>query len=155
MARLGNPVEGVNLLQRAKNKCLPIAIACALVERTSSTISMCALNPLTESVVLYAGTTIAAVESIDPPPGNVSVVSSSTGSTKDTNKEELLWTLVEQTGEGLSADRKNMFYQLLLSYADVFASSTADLGKTDRCHRKFCRYEILSLYFNAATAFPI
>ena len=25
----------------------------------------------------------------------------------------------------------------------------------DRCHRKFCRPEILSIYFNAATTFPI
>ena len=116
MARLGSPVEDVNLLQRAENKCLPIAVACALVEPTSSTIPVRVLNPLTESVVLYAGTTIAALERIDPPPGEVRVVSSSTNSTKYTNKEELLWTLVEQTGEGLSADRKKMFYQLLLSY---------------------------------------
>ena len=109
MTRLGSPVEGVHLLQRAENKCPPITVACALVEPTSSTIPVRVLNPLTESVVLYAGTTIAALESIDPPPGEVSVVSSSTGSMKDTNKEELLWTLVEQTGEGLSTDLKNMF----------------------------------------------
>ena len=58
------------------------------------------------------------------------MVSSSTGSMKDTYKEELLWTLVEQTGEELSADLKKMFYQIYTLY--VFASSTADLGKTDR-----------------------
>ena len=103
------------------------------------------LNPLTESVVLYAGTTIAALESIDPPPGEVSVVSSSTGSPKDTNKEELLWTLVEQIGEGLSADRKKIFYQLLLSYAEVFASSTADLGKTDRLQPSISTGDVTSI----------
>ena len=39
--------------------------------------------------------------------------------------------MVETSEAGLSPGEKEMFYQLLLSYADVIAESAADLGKAD------------------------
>ena len=47
-------------------------------------------------------------------------------------KRELLWSIVENSGTGLSSGEKDIFYQLLVSYADIFACSTSDLGRTDR-----------------------
>ena len=44
----------------------------------------------------------------------------------------MLWSIVEGTGENLSSAEKEQFYGLLLEYSDVFASSNADLGRTDR-----------------------
>ena len=47
-------------------------------------------------------------------------------------KQELLWSIVENSGADLSSGEKDVFYHLLLSYADVLACSTSDLGRTDR-----------------------
>ena len=49
----------------------------------------------------------------------------------------MLCQLAERTGPDLSTGEKEMFYHLLLSYADVIASSTSDLGRTDKL-----RYQI-------------
>jgi hypothetical protein len=47
----------------------------------------------------------------------------------DLDKQEMLWDLVSSAAE-LSPGEKDLFYHLLLSYGDVFACSTSDLGKT-------------------------
>ena len=47
-------------------------------------------------------------------------------------KREMLWRLVEQSGPELSGEEKEMFFHLLLSYADVFAVSMTDLGRTTK-----------------------
>ena len=140
------------------DKSLPAAVACALVAPTSTTVPVRLLNPLTEPVTVYAcrHDVIRWRVWSQPPLGAVDAVSSGDPEVAvGVEKQELLWSLAEQSGQDLGPGEKDLFYHLLLSYADVIASSTADLGKTDRCHRKFCRPEILSLYFNAATAFPI
>lgn len=53
-------------------------------------------------------------------------------SRESTKKQEMLWSLVENAGADLSIGEKEMFYHLLLSYADVMASSTTDLERTDK-----------------------
>ena len=47
-------------------------------------------------------------------------------------KQKLLWNLAEQSGRNLGPGEKDLLYYLLLSHADIIASSTADLGRTDR-----------------------
>ena len=47
-------------------------------------------------------------------------------------KQEILWDLVENSGADLSSGEKELFYHLLLSYADVLACSAADIGRTNR-----------------------
>ena len=111
----------------------PPAVACALVAPTSTTVPVRLLNPLTEPVTVYAGMTLATLESVEPPPGAVDAVSSGDPEVPvGVEKQKLLWNLAEQSGRDLGPGEKDLFYHLLLSYADVIASSTADLGRTDR-----------------------
>ena len=44
----------------------------------------------------------------------------------------MLWSIVEETGDNLSSVEKEQLYGLLLEHSDVFSSSNADLGRTDR-----------------------
>ena len=128
-ARLDTPVEGVWLLQGAMNKSLPAAVACTLVAPTSTTVPVRLLIPLTEPVTVYAGMTLATLESVEPPLGAVDTVSSGDPEVAvGVEKQELLWSLAEQSGQDLGPGEKDLFYHLLLSYADVIASSTTDLG---------------------------
>ena len=85
-------------------------------------------------MTVYAGTTLATLESVDFPAGAVNAVSGDATVTAeaDVEKLEMLWGLVERAGPDLSPGEKDMFFHLLLSYSDVIASSTADLGRTDR-----------------------
>ena len=131
-ARLEAPVEGVWLLHDAADKNLPAVVACALVEPTSTFVPVRLLNPQSESVMVYAGTKIATLESVQAPVAAVDAVSEGDATTIDEQKEEMLCGLVEQSGADLSKSEKEMFFQLLLSFADVIASSTADLGRTDK-----------------------
>ena len=134
-ASLDAPVEGVWLLQEAADKRLPAAVACALMEPKSVIVPVRMLNLQEEPVTVYAGTTLATLESVDPAACAVEAVGSvdaTIPTTVGAEKQEMLWNLVEQSGQELSLGEKEIFYQLLLSYADVFAISTADLGKTDK-----------------------
>ena len=45
-------------------------------------------------------------------------------------KQEMLWNLVEGSSPDPSPSEKDLFYHLLLSYADVIAHSKSDLGRT-------------------------
>lgn len=83
--------------------------------------------------MVYAGTTLATLEEVEPPPAAVDAVSGVEMEPPGrSEKWALLWSLVDQSGESLSPVEKDLFYHLLLSYSDVIASSTADLGRTGR-----------------------
>ena len=65
----------------------------------------------------------------------VDVVSETDQDPKQTvgvEKQGMLWDLVQKSGQDLCPDEKEMFHHLLLSYGYIFASSTADLGRTDK-----------------------
>ena len=95
-ARLDTPVEGVWLLQGTMDKSLPAAVACALVAPTSTTVPVRLLNPLTEPVTVYAGMTLATLESVEPPLGAVDAVSSGAPEVAvGVEKQKLLWSLAE------------------------------------------------------------
>ena len=44
----------------------------------------------------------------------------------------MLRGLAETQGAGLTIEQREQFYSLLLTYADIFASSNSDLGRTDK-----------------------
>lgn len=44
----------------------------------------------------------------------------------------MLWNIAPESGADLSPGQKDLFYQLLLSYADVMSYSTSDLGRTNK-----------------------
>ena len=126
-------VEGVWLLEEASDKCLLFAVARALVEPTSTTIPVCILNSSEEPVTVYAGMVLATLQGIETPTGEVGAVSGGEPvAAVDAEKQEMLWHLAEKSGPDLSPSERDMFYHLLLSYADVMACSTSDLGRTSK-----------------------
>ena len=114
-------------------KHVPVAIARAIVEPRSSMIPVCVLNLLSEPVTLYAGSVFA---SMTPSrlPAEVPVRAIEGGTSQVISEEKLcmLRQLVEEFGAELESGEKEIFYDLLLSHADVLASSTADLGRTNK-----------------------
>ena len=107
-----------------------LAVARVVVQPTSTTIPVCILNTSDEPNTLYAGAVIAVLEPVEPP-AEVDAVSDTHPEVSD-DKREMLWQLVQDCGAELSAGERDIFYDLLLTYSDVMASSTADLGRTDR-----------------------
>jgi hypothetical protein len=132
-------VEGVWLLEEAVDKSLPFAVARALVKPTSTTVPVCILNPTEEPVTVYAGMLLATLQSVTSPTGDVADTSGRTATSVaavTAEKQEVLLNLVEESGADLSAGERDLFYQLLLSYADVMACSTSDLGRTDKLQHR-------------------
>ena len=135
MASIQAPaLQGLWILQESSEKPPPVAVACALVEPTSTTVPVRLLNTKASPVTVYRGSTLATLEEVDAPsvtpPGQVSTVDAVDHD--DAQKQEVLWDLVQQSGAELDSEEQDLFYQLLTSYANVFATSTADLGRTDK-----------------------
>ena len=125
-------VEGTWLLEEATNKHLPFAVARALIEPTSTTVPLCILNPSEDPVTVYTGMLVATLQSVEMPTLGVESVGGGDPTEVPVEKQEILWDLVENSGADLSSGEKELFYHLLLSYADVLACSAADLGRTNR-----------------------
>ena len=82
--------------------------------------------------MVYAGTELATLEQVEARVESVCAVSSGGPATVSEENREMLWKLVEESDPELSGEEKEHFLHLLLSYADVFAVSTTDLGRTDK-----------------------
>lgn len=121
-----------------------ITVARSVVEPSTTETPVRIMNSSNEPVTLYAGTIIATLQPVELP---VEVAAAESDSVTDTNdeKKQMLLELVEECSPELSAGERSIFYSLLLKHADVMASSTADLGQTDRV-----RHQI-----NTGTAQPI
>ena len=89
------------------------------------------LNPRSEPITLYAGTEVATLEKVEIPADTVSAVGNVNVPEAGEQMQDMLWELAEKAGPGLTSSEKETFFHLLLSYADIFAKSTADLGWTD------------------------
>ena len=50
----------------------------------------------------------------------------------DVKKQQMLWDLAQQCCADLNPGEIEMLYNLLITYADVMAYSTSDLGRTDK-----------------------
>ena len=90
------------------------------------------MNASDEPTTLYAGAVIATLQHIEPP-AEVDAIDNA-ARVVDDGKQEILWKLVQECGAGLSPGERDIFYDLLLTYADVMALSTSDLGRTGRLH---------------------
>ena len=128
-----NPVEGTWVVEEATEKKLPFAVARVLVEPTSTDVPLCILNHTDEPMTVYSGMRLATLQGVEFRSLRVDAVSSAepTGSV-GTEKQEMLWNIVEQSGAHLSPGEKDHFFQLLLEYGDVLAFSTSDLGRTSK-----------------------
>ena len=132
-AWVGAEVEGIWLVEEAVQKHVPVAVARAVVEPQSSTIPVCVLNLSGEPVTLYAGSVIATMTPSGVPV-KVPIRAVEGVMEEDIGKDKLcmLRQLVEEKGVELDSGEKDIFYNLLLSHADVLASSDADLGRTNK-----------------------
>ena len=134
MACLEEPVEGGTwLLENSIVRPAGVITARALVHPTADGIPVRLVNFSSESVTVHAGKTIATMMSAGDA---VCLVESHTNKTNsdviDDRKREVLWKLVEGLGTEFNDEERELFFQLLVAYADVFASSTTDLGRTDK-----------------------
>ena len=127
------PTKGVWLLEGSIKTSLPVAVAHTLVEPTNTGIPMHVVNPSEEPITMYSGTVLGTLVEVDTPTIDVDAVSAGDlNPTVDQVKREQLWNLVQESGAELSQGQQEVFYHLLLSYADILACSNADLGLTDK-----------------------
>ena len=91
------------------------------------------VNCTSEPCTVYALKQITLAELVGDVVGSVGELEQdiSKGSPLTKEKEEILWPLVENADTDLRLEQREMFYQLLASYADVIAESPTDLGRTD------------------------
>ena len=81
---------------------------------------------------MYANIHIATaeqVEVVDCPTSAVTIQ-------QENKKEEMLQRLVQASESELTKDEQDMFFQLLQQYIDVFASTPAELGCTDKLQHR-------------------
>ena len=131
------PLEGLWLLEEATMKRMPVAVARGLVEPMSSRVPLIILNPSMDSVTVYRGMRVATLQSVNvPTTREVGVVNEGGTPEVAQEKREMLWDLIDNSAAELSSGEKDLFYQLLLSYADVRACSTSDLGKTNKLQHR-------------------
>ena len=124
-------VNGVWLVEEAASKCPQLAVARAIVEPPSTSIPVCVLNASDEPVTLYAGAVIATMQHVELAT-EVGAVNDGVACELSDEKKQMLCQLVEECDAELSPGERDMFYNLLVTYADVLAFSTSDLGRTDK-----------------------
>ena len=97
-------------------------------------------NPSPEPVTLCRGTKVAQISPILDPEliTGISQDSKSILTTISTHKKlpleakKPLWKMVEDSGEVLDSHQQQELYTFLLGFADVFAFTDAELGRTDK-----------------------
>lgn len=114
-----------------------VVVANALVtpqwNNETASVPVRLLNTSTDSVVLHKGKAVACASTLDR---TFTAVASATEMTEEptleaTPKEqELLWGLVEDSGNTLDMQQKHHLFNLLLGYVDVFALTDDQLGRT-------------------------
>lgn len=122
-------------MEEAVGRHQQVAVARALVEPTLTAIPVCVLNVSDEPVTLYAGTVVVSLQPVEQPVvvGNVS---NAGAPSVDDEKRQMLQQFVDECGAELGPGERDVFYHLLLKYADVLASSTADLGRTNKLRHR-------------------
>ena len=130
MATVEQPAAGVWLLEGVAEGRPAALTARALVTPRSGQVRVRLLNPRPERVKIYKGSKIATLEEVDEPVTQIAAVGTMEQEAVPPGKEAMLRELVEKAGPELSVSERNEFFHLLLTYADVFASSEADLGRT-------------------------
>ena len=131
-ARVNGKVRGQTwLLQEWKTKQLPVRVANGLVKSACDQVPVRLLNPSPDSKVVYKGTKIATVEEIDDKPHGAVLAVQPENKGVSSLKRQMLGTMVEECASNLAVDQKELLFQLLLEYADIFADE-GELGRTDR-----------------------
>ncbi len=95
------------------------------------------LNPREETVTVHKGTKVAELEQVESV-GAANIELAETGSQTGSQtgeisreKQELLQDLAATTSKSLAEEETQKLHQLLLTYHDVFAGSSDEMGRTD------------------------
>ena len=105
-------------------------VTCALVEPTLTNVPVCVLNTSEKPVTFHAGKVVTTLQQVEHPiQGVVAIEGYGTETEVEDEKQQIIRDLVEGCGSGLTPGEKEMFYNLLVTYADVMAHSTSDLGR--------------------------
>ena len=133
MAHLERPAEEDTWILE-NTICNPVCVvaARALINPKSSEVPVRLINFSSEPAIIYAGKEIATIERV----GKDTALTERSKLTpyNDITYEKLVMIheMVEESESGLSIEQKELFYQLLLAYADVIAGSSSDLGRTHK-----------------------
>ena len=124
---------GTWLLEEKDSRKIPVRVARDLVCPNSNNVPVRLLNVESTSVTVYKNTQIATMEQIgegiDEHTINISTIESHKLLEE---KKQMLWSIVERCGKDLSEEQRRAFFHLLITYADVFAMSKMDVGRTGK-----------------------
>ncbi len=141
MARADHALsDGAWLVEGISDEKSPLIVANSVVSSQGESPGMPirVLNPSRESITVYRGTKISRVEGLCE---TETVIVGEIGQDADRitvvpdtprEKQELLRGVVENAGKDLTPHQRSQLYNLLLGYSDVFAGSSADLGRTGK-----------------------
>ena len=125
------------ILENALQKPAGVMVACALICPLSEEVPVRIINTTPEPALIYAGKRVATVEYAEAGGAMCSLKTGPANPDREISdeKEAILWELVNGSGSELTEEQKEMFHQLLVTYADVIVGSLSDLGRTNQlCH---------------------
>ena len=121
-------VSGDWVLERVPLKASVVVARAVVCPGDSHGVCMRVINPTTDIVTLYKGTKVATLERVDDATP-VAVIKQ--GSTLGTTDEDLR-EITNQCHASVSALEREQLFHLLVEYRDIFAASSADLGRTTK-----------------------
>ena len=115
------------------NQTSSILVARTLVTPTSKAVPVRLLNPRPELVKVTSGTVVARMESVKPievPVVGMTQLSDSISEVSEV-KTQLIESMVNQLGSHVSNVQQQLLLELLMDFADIFAATPEDLGRTN------------------------
>ena len=138
MAYISSTLKGVWLVEGSRPD-IPIIVAGAMVTPSigeplgSIPVLMC--NPLPTETVVHKGTRIARATRLQDESVLAPVTDAMSQEKKipkvSESKSKLLWEMLQNCAADLGKDEMEMLYHVLMAYADVFAESNDELGRTN------------------------
>ena len=110
-------------------------MARALVAR-SKFVSVHLLNTQTESVTVYRQQLLGVLESVEFPSEITVAFIENKDSGVPEAKQQMLWSMIENSCTDLSKEQADQLYQLLLLYSDVFPGSHEKIGHSNKIQHK-------------------
>ena len=113
----------------------PATVARALMAK-SEFVPVCLLNTRTETVTVYKLQQLGVVESVKLPSHTTVASVGNNGSEVSEERQQVLWSMIENSYTNLSKEQADQLYQLLLLYSDVFAGSDKQVGCSNKIQCK-------------------
>jgi len=120
---------------------IPVLVASTIVmpkeQGSKVTVPVRLVNPSLQPIVINKGTKIAQMSICDEScaVGSIEVAIQTENQIPDVispQKQQALWSMVEQSDEALSGEQQLKLHNLLLGHAEVFAVTDNELGRTNQ-----------------------